>query len=71
MALGKRGVRPGTGTGFGSALDTAPFMPEYENSPAGEVRRAIADGAFTIPNDPQKIAKAMIDLVDTGTAPLA
>jgi hypothetical protein len=34
------------------------------------VRRAIADGAFSLPNDPQKIAKAMIDLADSGARPL-
>jgi NAD(P)-dependent dehydrogenase (short-subunit alcohol dehydrogenase family) len=64
-------VEPGaTPTGFGSALDTAPIMPEYENTPAGDVRRAIANGAFTLPNDPQKIAKAVVGLVDSGAAPL-
>jgi NAD(P)-dependent dehydrogenase (short-subunit alcohol dehydrogenase family) len=64
-------VEPGaTPTGFGSALDTAPVMQEYENTPAGEVRRAIADGTFNLPNDPQKIAKAIIGLVDSGAAPL-
>ncbi|MET0493782.1 MAG: SDR family oxidoreductase [Actinoplanes sp.] len=64
-------VEPGaTPTGFGGALDTAPAMPEYENTPAGDVRRAIASGEFALPNDPAKIAKAMIDLVDGGTTPL-
>jgi NAD(P)-dependent dehydrogenase (short-subunit alcohol dehydrogenase family) len=64
-------VEPGaTPTGFGSALDTAPVMAEYEKTPAGEMRRAIAGGAFALPNDPQKIAKAMIDLADSGAAPL-
>lgn len=64
-------VEPGaTPTGFGSSLDTAPVMPEYENTPAGEVRRAIAHGTFNLPNDPQKIAEAMINLVDSGATPL-
>jgi NAD(P)-dependent dehydrogenase (short-subunit alcohol dehydrogenase family) len=64
-------VEPGaTPTGFASAVDTAPVMPEYENTPAGEVRRAIGSGAFNFPNDPQKIAEAIIDLVDSGAAPL-
>ena len=45
-------------------------MPEYENTPAGEVRHGIRSGAFTFPNDPQKIAGAMIDLVDSGATPL-
>jgi len=71
FGIGLTIVEPGaTPTGFGSSLDTAPIMPEYENTPAGEVRREIANGAFTRPNDPQKIAEAMIDLVDGGVAPL-
>jgi NAD(P)-dependent dehydrogenase (short-subunit alcohol dehydrogenase family) len=71
FGIGLTIVEPGaTPTGFGSSLDTAPVMPEYENTPAGEVRRAIADGAFNLPNDPQKIAEAMIDLVDSGAMPL-
>ncbi|MFF8975063.1 hypothetical protein [Streptomyces sp. NPDC014995] len=45
-------------------------MPEYEDTPAGEVRRAIASGDFPLPNDPHKIAQAMIDLVDSGATPL-
>jgi NAD(P)-dependent dehydrogenase (short-subunit alcohol dehydrogenase family) len=64
-------VEPGaTPTGFGRAADTAPARPEYDGTPAGEVRRAIAAGAFTFPNDPAKIAAAMIGLVDSGAAPL-
>ncbi|MFF7965473.1 SDR family oxidoreductase [Streptomyces sp. NPDC007903] len=64
-------VEPGaTPTGFGTALDTAPPMPEYAGTPAGETRQALTDGAFVLPNAPEKIAQAMIDLVDTGAAPL-
>ncbi len=64
-------VEPGaTPTGFGSALDTAPIMPEYENTPSGDVRRAIVDGRLALPNDPAKIVKAIIDLVDTEATPL-
>jgi NAD(P)-dependent dehydrogenase (short-subunit alcohol dehydrogenase family) len=71
FGIGVTIVEPGaTPTGFGGSLDTAPVMPEYENTPAGEVRRAITGGGFTLSNDPRKIAAAMIDLVDTGTAPL-
>lgn len=71
FGIGLTIVEPGaTPTGFGSSLDTAPVMPEYENTPAGEVRRAITGGAFSLPNDPEKIAEAMIDLVGTGAAPL-
>lgn len=71
FGIGLTIVEPGaTQTGFAGALDTAPVMPEYENTPAGEVRRAIASGDFPLPNDPHKIAQAMIDLVDSGDTPL-
>jgi NAD(P)-dependent dehydrogenase (short-subunit alcohol dehydrogenase family) len=71
FGIGLTIVEPGaTPTGFGSSLDTAPAMPEYEDTPAGEGRRARAAGAFSRPNDPQKIAAAMIELVDSGAVPL-
>ena len=71
FGIGLTIVEPGaTPTGFGSALDTAPPMPEYEDTPAGEMRRAVADGTLSLPNDPQKIAEAMINLVDSGATPL-
>ena len=64
-------IEPGaTPTGFGSSLDSAPVMAEYEATPAGDVRRAIASGAFRLPSDPQKIVDAMISLVDSGETPL-
>lgn len=71
FGIGLTIVEPGaTPTGFGSSLDTAPPMPAYEDTPAGEVRRAITGGSFTLPNDPRKIAGAIVDLVDSGAAPL-
>ncbi|MEU6605715.1 SDR family oxidoreductase [Streptomyces shenzhenensis] len=64
-------VEPGaTPTGFGSSLDTAPAMPEYDNTPAGAVRRALTSGSFALPNDARKIAHAIVDLVDSGATPL-
>ena len=64
-------VEPGaTRTGFGASLETAPVMPDYEDTPAGAVRRALAEGALTLPNDPQRTVGAMIDLVDSGATPL-
>jgi hypothetical protein len=69
--LGSIHVIPGaTPTGFGGALATAPVMPEYDQTPAGDTRRARAHGTFQLPNDPEKIARAMIDLVDRQEAPL-
>ena len=71
FGIGLTIVEPGaTATGFGSALDTAPAMPEYDQTPAGAVRRALASGEFALPNDPEKIAAAMVDLVDSGETPL-
>ncbi|OLR94228.1 SDR family oxidoreductase [Actinokineospora bangkokensis] len=64
-------VEPGaTPTGFGTGLATAPAMPEYDATPAGDTRRALASGAFALPNDPAKIARAMVELVDSGETPL-
>ncbi len=55
-------VEPGaTPTGFSAAKETAPIMPEYDSTPAGDVRRAIESGAFTLPNDAEKTAAAIID----------
>jgi NAD(P)-dependent dehydrogenase (short-subunit alcohol dehydrogenase family) len=71
FGIGLTIVEPGaTPTGFGTSLDTAPVMPEYEDTPAGEMRRAMTGGGFIVPNDSQKIAAAMIDLVDSGAVPL-
>ncbi|WP_432841257.1 SDR family oxidoreductase [Dactylosporangium sp. CA-092794] len=71
FGIGLTIVEPGaTPTGFADAAVTAPVMPEYEHTPAGEVRRAVTGGAFDFPNDARKIAAAMIDLVDSGAAPL-
>ena len=71
FGIGLTIVEPGaTPTGFGAALATAPIMPEYDAGPAGDARRAIAAGSFPLPNDPEKIVRAMLDLVDHGRAPL-
>ncbi|KIH99077.1 short-chain dehydrogenase [Streptomonospora alba] len=71
LGIGLTIVEPGaTPTGFGGALATAPVMPEYDAGPAGDVRRALAGGAFPLPNDPAKIARAMIDSLDLEPAPL-
>jgi NAD(P)-dependent dehydrogenase (short-subunit alcohol dehydrogenase family) len=71
FGIGLTIVEPGAmPTGFGASLETAPVMAAYENTPAGEVRRAIAGGSFALPTDPQKVTTAMIDLVDSGAAPL-
>jgi len=64
-------VEPGpTSTEFGAGLDHAQPMACYENTPAGEVRRAIASGYFAIKGDAIKTADAMITAADTEKPPL-
>lgn len=71
FGIGLTIVEPGaTPTGFGSSLDTAEVMPEYDATPAGDVRRALAGGGFPLPNDPRKIVGSMIALVDSEATPL-
>lgn len=54
-------VEPGpTKTDFGRGLVTAEPMAVYEDTPAGAVRRGIADGSFAVTGDPVKMADAMI-----------
>ena len=58
-------VEPGpTRTNFGAALVRPPAMAEYEQTPAGEVRKAIAEGTFPLTGDPQKMARIMLEIVD-------
>ncbi|MDB5566629.1 MAG: short-chain dehydrogenase/reductase [Tardiphaga sp.] len=56
-------------TDFGRGLVTAPTMEVYDDTPAGDVRRAIASGAFAVKGDPDKMAQAMIDCVEISPAP--
>ncbi|MBS2550897.1 SDR family oxidoreductase [Catenulispora sp. NL8] len=71
FGIGVTIIEPGaTPTGFGPSLDTAPAMPQYEDTPAGEVRRFRDEGTFPLPNDAGRIADAMIDIVDAGAMPL-
>jgi NAD(P)-dependent dehydrogenase (short-subunit alcohol dehydrogenase family) len=63
-------VEPGpTRTNFAAALVSPPVMAEYEQTPAGDVRRAIASGAFPLTGDPQKMARAMLEIADVDSAP--
>lgn len=64
-------VEPGaTATSFAASLATAPTMPEYDDTPAGDTRRAVADGTFPLTGDPEKIARAIIACADDEHAPL-
>jgi NAD(P)-dependent dehydrogenase (short-subunit alcohol dehydrogenase family) len=58
-------VEPGpTGTNFGANLVHAPPLAAYEATPAGEVRRAIADGSFVVRGDAGKTVDAIIAEAD-------
>jgi len=64
-------VEPGaTKTSFVSAMVTAPVMEVYDQTPAGDVRRAVLANAFPINGDAQKAVQAIIDSTDVSPAPL-
>jgi len=63
-------VEPGAHkTSFGTAMATAPIMDVYDQTPAGDVRRAVYNGAFPINGDVNKTVQAMIDSVEIEPAP--
>lgn len=64
-------VEPGpTQTQFAAGLDRATPMPEYEDTPAGAVRRGVSDGSFAIKGDAGNTVAAMIELIDQKHPPL-
>jgi NAD(P)-dependent dehydrogenase (short-subunit alcohol dehydrogenase family) len=64
-------VEPGpTSTQFGAGLDHAAPMREYDDTPAGEVRRAVASNSFAIRGDARKTVAAMIVAADSAKPPL-
>ena len=64
-------AEPGpTGTNFGANMDHAPPLACYEDTPAGEVRRAIASGSFAIKGDATMTIDAMIVAAEAEVAPL-
>ncbi|WP_090339909.1 SDR family oxidoreductase [Dyadobacter koreensis] len=63
-------VEPGAHkTSFGTAMATAPTMHVYDQTPAGDVRRAVYNGTFPINGDVNKTVQAMIDSVEIEPAP--
>lgn len=63
-------AEPGpSATDFSKGIVSAPVSETYENTPAGDVRRAIASGDFKITGDPVKMAQAMIEAVDRDVMP--
>lgn len=64
-------VEPGpTGTNFVEGLDRAQIMACYEDTPAGEVRRAVASGDFAIKGDASRTVDAMLAAADAVNPPL-
>lgn len=61
FGIGMTIVEPGpTRTSFATNADFADAMEEYKATPVGEVRQALADGAFSISGDPQRYAPAIV-----------
>ncbi len=56
-------------TAFGANLILPPAIDAYENTPVGEVRRAVEANAFPIPGDPRKMAQAIIHAAGLSPAP--
>lgn len=58
-------VEPGpTGTNFGGGMLKAQPMAVYDATPAGAVRRGLAEGTFAVLGDAGKSVAAMIDAMD-------
>lgn len=63
-------IEPGpTETNFAVGLDRARPLACYEDTPAGEIRRALASGAFEIKGDAIKTVDAIVAAVDAEKPP--
>ncbi|MDE1150501.1 MAG: SDR family NAD(P)-dependent oxidoreductase [Azospirillaceae bacterium] len=63
-------VEPGaTKTDFGRSLVSPPITELYDRTPAGDVRRAIASGAFAISGDAAKMSDAILRAAEQTPAP--
>lgn len=64
-------AEPGpTATNFAEGLDRTPTMPIYENTPAGELRRALASGTLAIKGDAGNTVDAIVKITDMPNPPL-
>lgn len=71
LNIGVTIIEPGAHkTSFGTGMVTAPVMEAYNQTPAGDVRRAVATGGFPIKGDVNKTVQAIIDCVEISPAPL-
>jgi len=63
-------AEPGpTPTNFSAGMDTAPAMADYDATPSGAMRRALADGSFRLSGDPVQMVRSMIDSAGQSPAP--
>ncbi len=63
-------IEPGpTKTNFLGGLVTPPVMDVYENTPAGDIRRALTSGSFKLTGDLDKMVDAMLNSADQSPAP--
>ncbi|QKJ88736.1 SDR family oxidoreductase [Paramixta manurensis] len=63
-------AEPGpTETNFASGVDMAEPMACYDNTPAGEVRRGLANGSIAINGDAAKTVEAIITATDADAPP--
>jgi len=70
FGIGVTIVEPGAHkTSFATGMVTAPAMPAYEHTPAGDVRRAVASGTFPIKGDVNKTVQEMINVVEANPVP--
>ncbi|WP_158796930.1 SDR family oxidoreductase [Pedobacter sp. L105] len=71
LNIGVTIVEPGAHhTSFATGMAPAPVLDAYENTPAGDVRRAVAAGTFPIKNNVDITVQAIIDSVNISPAPL-
>ncbi len=70
FGIGLTIVEPGpAATGFGANLVAAAPMAAYEHTPAGEMRRMLAAGAFVLKGDAGRMAQAMMACAGRDPAP--
>ncbi|OKS86734.1 SDR family oxidoreductase [Mucilaginibacter polytrichastri] len=71
LNIGVTIIEPGAHkTSFATAMVTAPIMDAYDNTPAGDVRRAVEAGSFPIKGDVNKTVQEMINCVNISPVPL-
>lgn len=63
-------AEPGpTNTDFAKALVTPPSMAIYDATPAGDVRRSIAEGSFQVKGDADRMARVIIESASSSPYP--